>query len=152
MSSDPLVLAAVKLLETPSERSLEDKLKFLLQEKELSKFQVIQALQRTNLYTPESIDPILEKYGKQNENNTKNNNNNNQSNNANSQITQQMQQNGGMTGYPNMNQPSMPMMQYPPPPPPPQPSNWWTVLGHVATAVVGGFGAYMFTSYQTQVL
>ena len=62
MSTQPDVIeSAAKFLQTPAnpERPLEEKIRFLIKEKNLSQYQLISALKRAKLYSIETIEPIL---------------------------------------------------------------------------------------------
>ena len=56
-----IIRSAAKFLQTPAnpERPLEEKIRFLIKEKKLTQFQLIAALKQANLYSIDTIEPIL---------------------------------------------------------------------------------------------
>ena len=65
-----IIKSAAKFLQTPAQpqRPLEEKIRFLIKEKKLTQYQLIAALKQANLYSIDTIEPILKMhYFEQNE-------------------------------------------------------------------------------------
>ena len=61
MATPDIIKSAAKFLQTPTkpERPLEEKIRFLIKEKNLTQYQLIAALKQANLYNIDTIEPIL---------------------------------------------------------------------------------------------